>query len=220
MKTVFGIVALTTALVLLVSLTEADLDKAIKTQKNISITINIERDFKDYSETRFEGVIPPYAEDLQDYVTVEPDYNLIVKPAKGYTSDDLDFLAQNLYFEERSTLASDIEIAQIGYVVLNRVASKHYKDSIQGVVWFSAWSSRYNRRVAHFSWTLDGKSDLMHNIKAKKRSFRIAKAVLEGTIPNMVDDADHYLNKEISSASWWKTMKFRGRFNNHWFYKR
>ncbi len=139
---------------------------------------------------------------------------------KSYTQDDLDFLAQNLYFEERSSKATDLEIAQIGYVVLNRVKSKHWPNTIERVIWYKAWSKRYNKNIPHFSWTLDGKSDVMHNRKAEKRSFRIAKAVLEGTIPNMVGTADHYLNKNKSKATWWKTMTFEGRFGNHWFYTR
>lgn len=139
---------------------------------------------------------------------------------KSYTDDDLDFLAQNLYFEERSVKVSDSSIAQMGYVVLNRVKNKGYKNTIEEVIWYNAWSRRYQKRVAHFSWTLDGKSDLMHNKKAKQRSFRIAKAVLERKIPNLVGDADHYLNRDVSKATWWEGMTFKGKHGSHWFYTR
>lgn len=133
-----------------------------------------------------------------------------VMHTQSYTHEDLEILAQNLYFEERSYKITDVAIAQIGYVVLNRVNKKHWPNTIKEVVW----------QRKQFSWTHDGKSDKMKNPIAKRRAYAIAKAVLEGRIPNLVGDADHYLNRNKSKAMWWRGMKFKGRHGDHWFYTR
>lgn len=139
----------------------------------------------------------------------KPEVAIKEKNLKNYSQETLYIFAKNLYFENRSSKASDVEIAQVGYVVLNRMASGRYPKTVEGVV--------YQRK--QFSWTHDGKSDNMLDLKAKARALRIAKGVLEGTIPNIVGDADHYLNKNLSNAKWWSKMHFKGRVGNHWFYK-
>ncbi len=126
----------------------------------------------------------------------------------------LDALAQNIYFEQRTELANDtitdIDAAQVGYVVMNRVASKHFPNSIIEVVY----------QYKQFSWTHDGKSDVMANWHAQVRAYRIAAAVIFNMIPNEIGDADHYLNKRISKATWYINMDYRGDHSNHTFYKR
>lgn len=143
-----------------------------------------------------------------------PDANHLTSKADAFFTKeyiiDRQVLATALYFEERSSKASDEEIAQIGYVILNRVGSKHYPNTVYEVVY----------QPYQFSFTHDGKSETMFNTKARDRAFKIAEQVLDGTITNKVDNADHYLNRNISKATWWKKMKFKGRFHNHWFYKR
>lgn len=134
-------------------------------------------------------------------------------PAHADEQSDLDTLAKNIYFEQRTSLAnntiSDVDAAQVGYVVLNRVMSKHYPDNIQDVV--------YQRK--QFSWTHDGKSDVMTHWYAQQRAYKIASMVMLGTIDNNINGATHYLNKNASRATWWRNMSFRGKHNNHWFYK-
>lgn len=118
-------------------------------------------------------------------------------------------LAVSLYFEERSSRTSDECIAAIGYVILNRVHSRHFPDTIQGVIW----------QPYQFSFTHDLKPEIMHNKVAEKRALQIADKVLKFEIDNKVGDATHYLNKTISRATWWKSMKSRGKCGSHWFYK-
>lgn len=138
----------------------------------------------------------------------------VLKPNGAvYSQLDLDTLARNIYFEERTALyndlITDVEAAQIGYVVLNRVALRTYPNSIYEVVY----------QPSQFSWTHDGKPDTMVVEKVRTRAYNIARGVLEGSIPNLVNDADHYLNKDVSKSKWWVGMKPRGKFGGHWFYK-
>lgn len=153
----------------------------------------------------------PFDKDINNFsMPVIGSGTVLVADNINYTQEDLAVLAKNLYFEERSKKASDIEIAQIGYVVLNRVKSSKYPNSITDVIW----------QYKQFSWTHDGKSDKMFNSKARERSYKIARSVLEGTIPNEVGEADHYLNRNKSKARWYVHMTFKGRFGDHWFYER
>jgi hypothetical protein len=151
-----------------------------------------------------------FSSSVMSKVTQSKEGKMVEQRHISYTKEDLDVMAQNLYFEERSYKITDVAIAQIGYVVLNRVNKKHWPNTIKEVVW----------QRKQFSWTHDGKSDKMKNPKAKKRAYAIAKAVLEGTIPNLIGDADHYLNRNKSKAMWWRGMKFKGRHGDHWFYTR
>lgn len=122
---------------------------------------------------------------------------------------ELDSLAINLYHEERSVHVTDEDIAQIGYVVLNRVRSKHYPNTITGVVY----------QTSQFSWVLDKHLIQVLNYKATKRAYKIASEVINGTIPNRVGKSDHYLNKNKTNATWWEGMRFKGYIGNHWFYQ-
>lgn len=154
--------------------------------------------FSDFYEQKVEV---PYQIQVGNYVQLQAKLK--------YSQKDVDMMAKNLYFEYRNEKASDIEIAQIGYVVLNRLKSKGFPNTIPDVIW----------QPSQFSWTHDGKSDKMTDRDAKERAERIAKAVLEGTIPNRIGKANHYLNKRISKASWWKDMKFVAKFGEHSYYE-
>lgn len=128
-------------------------------------------------------------------------------------AQDIELLATNIYFEERTRLANDtitdLEAAQMGFVVLNRVNNPFYPDTVGSVI--------YQRK--QFSWTHDGKSDRMRVVHARTRAYQIATMIVYGTVENLVGDATHYLNKNVSKAQWWKSMEFRGKFGSHWFYK-
>ena len=166
--------------------------------------------YKAYAGTVGEGtVLLPHHKIMSETPYIKP-----------YSDAELHYMAQNLYFEERSSIASDIDIAQIGYVVLNRVKKRHWPNTIKEVIWEKKWSSKYKKWVPMFSWTLDGLSDEMVDADARARSYYIAHMVLTRQIPNLVGDADHYLNKYKSKAVWWKTMEFKGRYGDHWFYTR
>lgn len=158
------------------------------------------RGYLGFSEFYEQYVTVPYHVEVGNYVQL--------KTKLKYNQKDVDAMAKNLYFEYRNEEASDIEIAQIGYVVLNRLKSKRFPNTISEIIW----------QPSQFSWTHDGKSDKMTNLEAKKRAERIAKAILDGSIPNLIGDSNHYLNKSISKATWWKRMKFVAKFGEHSYY--
>lgn len=92
-----------------------------------------------------------------------------------FRNDDQLALACNIYHEARNE-SMDGQMA-VGHVTRNRMLSKKFPKTFRDVVY-----QYYNIRrkdgsfakVAQFSWTRDGESDLVHNRSAWARSLRIA----------------------------------------------
>ena len=68
-------------------------------------------------------------------------------------------MADNAYFE--SALESRIGKRQVVYAVMDRVASKHYPDTPCKVIWQKDRDKRSGKVVSQFSWTWDGRPDLI-----------------------------------------------------------
>ena len=115
-------------------------------------------------------------------------------------------LAQNIYFEARSQpLIEQVAVAQ---VVMNRVRSPHYPNSVCDVVW--------ERR--QFSWTHDGKSDSPRNVSAWVEANQIASLVLSPGFPDLVDGATHY-HAHYVSPSWASSLESVATIGTHKFYR-
>jgi len=111
-------------------------------------------------------------------------------------------LAKNIYFEARN---QDIQgqIA-VGLVTINRVFSPKHPNSICEVVWRKL-KNKNGKWVAHFSWTLDGKSDIPGNLEMYEDHIRLAEAMLAGRVlDNFVDityGSTHYHAYYVTP--WW-----------------
>jgi spore germination cell wall hydrolase CwlJ-like protein len=115
-------------------------------------------------------------------------------------------LAQNIYFEARSQpLIEQVAVAQ---VVMNRVRSPHYPNSVCDVVW--------ERR--QFSWTHDGKIDKPRNPNAWLEANQIASLVLSPSFPDLVDGATHY-HAHYVSPSWASSLESVATIGTHKFYR-
>ena len=129
-------------------------------------------------------------------------------------------LADNIYFEGRNqSLKGQLAI---GLATLNRVKSKHFPDSICEVVWQQNYSKKTGKEVAQFSWTLDGKSDVIANKEVYDKIHLIAESLIaEGTLDN-VDDftegATHY-HADYVNPYWQKSMQMVAQIDDHLFYK-
>lgn len=91
-------------------------------------------------------------------------------------------LSAALYFEARGeSRLGQIAVAQ---VIINRVASRAYPNSICEVVWQNA----HKRNRCQFSFTCDGKMDRVRNRKVWVRTKRLAEAFLNiknaGSVPH------------------------------------
>ncbi len=118
-----------------------------------------------------------------------------------------------LYFEARGEPAAG-QIA-VGQVVMNRVKSPDYPDTICGVV----YQGSHRRTGCQFSFTCDGKADKPSNKAQWERSKRLANQVLEGKVwLNSIGDATHY-HATYVSPRWRRKMARLKQIGRHIFYK-
>lgn len=140
----------------------------------------------------------------------------IIAANKHRETLDLQCLALNIYHEARGEpLAGKVAVAK---VTLNRAASPHYPHSICAVVFSNAWSKKYKRRVAAFSWTNDDLTNIPHETTAWRESLAIAKSVYNGEVTSEVKDALFYHAVEIK-PNWARTKTQVARIGRHIFYR-
>jgi spore germination cell wall hydrolase CwlJ-like protein len=124
-------------------------------------------------------------------------------------------LALNVYHEARGErTAGQYAVAE---VTMNRVASKHYPNTVCDVVYQGGWDKHYKRYVGAFSWTeLDLKSEFEHDmwVKAKK----VAVDVYAGDYKSRVKGALFYHARYIKKPIWAKRKRVVARIGRHIFY--
>ena len=120
---------------------------------------------------------------------------------------DKDCLARNIYFEAANQSA--LGKLAVGLVVLNRVKSSRYPDTICGVV----------NQKSQFSWVDDSKSNKPKDDWAWKESERLSDELLKGKGDFIrFDDVMHY-HANYVSPKWSKTMKRVAKVDQHVFYE-
>jgi spore germination cell wall hydrolase CwlJ-like protein len=127
-------------------------------------------------------------------------------------SEEIECLAQNIYFEARSE--SEQGQLAVGHVVMNRVASKNYPNSICSVVKQGGERRRYR---CQFSWWCDGRSDQPMNRKAWQRSLALAKAIYRGSSSDPTGGALWY-HAEYVRPVWSSALVFARKIGQHLFY--
>lgn len=147
---------------------------------------------------------------------------LITAAVRGYAApqnpnQDLHCLALNIYHEARSeSLAGQYAVAD---VVLNRVESRDYPNTICGVVYQAKmWEGHPVRDKCQFSWYCDGKSDTPQETDAWYRSLMIAVNIVhQNKFRGLTEGATHY-HTDYVNPKWNKSMDFIGRIGDHLFY--
>jgi spore germination cell wall hydrolase CwlJ-like protein len=133
-----------------------------------------------------------------------------VKPEQRVSRDlsekELFELTRAIYFEARGE--DDLGQAAVAHVILNRMKSPLYPDTVRGVVW----------QKGQFSWTQDGKSDRMTDPRAIQKAVDIALAVTRGKIKDPTGGSMHYFaHKRVKPA--WAEAGFRFILGQHTFVK-
>lgn len=126
-------------------------------------------------------------------------------------------LALNIYHEARSeSLAGQYAVAD---VVLNRVESKHFPNSVCGVVkQAQLWEGHPVRNRCQFSWYCDGKSDKPIEKDAWYRSLEVAQSILYANrFRGITEGANHYHTQYVD-PSWNRKMRLIGSIGDHIFY--
>ena len=139
-------------------------------------------------------------------------------------------LAVNAYHETRGE-SFDEKIAT-SQVVLNRVASPRYPDSICNVITQGpireSWKTKKDptlgshdriyyptRNRCQFSWYCDGRSDSVNNLDGWEDSVLAAYIVYMGFGEDRVDGATHYYAHDKSHPNWSKNMIVTAKLDGH-----
>lgn len=134
----------------------------------------------------------------------------LVKTAEADMAEQL-CLSQAVYFEARSeTRSGQLAVAE---VVQNRVASKHYPNSICGVV----FQGSERRTGCQFSFTCDGSMKRVPKGKAWDRAQSIAMLSRTGLLPKTTGRATHYHTTEVN-PKWTAELQFTQQIGDHKFY--
>lgn len=122
-------------------------------------------------------------------------------------------LADAIYFEARGEkVRGQIAVAQ---VVMNRVFSEHYPNTVCGVVYQNA----HRHLSCQFTFACDGKPERVDDADAWERAKKIAKATLDGRLwlPE-VGKSTHYHAYWVR-PSWVREMRRMYKFGVHTFYR-
>lgn len=122
-------------------------------------------------------------------------------------------LATAIYFEARSEpIKGQIAVAQ---VIMNRVRSGFYADTVCGVVYEGA----HKRNACQFSFACDGLADKPKDRKRWKIAQKLAGDVTEGKVwLSDIGHASHY-HATYVSPKWRRAMKRITRIGAHIFYR-
>ena len=122
-------------------------------------------------------------------------------------------LAQNIYFEARGE--TRVGKLAVGQVVMNRVASKKFPDSICGVVRQGGEQARFK---CQFSWWCDGKSDRPRNRQSWTTAQLIAATLLTKPPPDPTHGA-LFFHHSAANPVWFRTRTPTAEIGRHIFYR-
>lgn len=133
------------------------------------------------------------------------------KAAKHVKSEQV-CLAQAVYYEARSERRSgQMAVAE---VVLNRVQSKHYPNSVCGVV----YQGSGRKTGCQFSFTCDGSMKGAPKGAHWTKAQKIARLMLTHDVKPLTRGATHYHTTAIS-PKWSSNLRFDREIGTHKFYR-
>ena len=165
----------------------------------------------DVQPVAFTAVETPRLRDVSDIRSLSPLRVEHRRWAENRASEH-QCLAEAVYYEARSESRSGrLAVAD---VVKNRVKSKHYPNSICGVV----YEGSHRPFACQFSFACDGSMDVAPKGKAWQRSQDIAQLSLTGFVPDMTKNSTHYHTIAIN-PDWAETLEFKATIGFHKFYR-
>lgn len=121
-------------------------------------------------------------------------------------------LSQAIFYESRSE-GKDGQKA-VAEVIQNRVRSKHYPNSICGVV----FQGSQRRTGCQFSFTCDGSMELAPKGKTWLRANNVAALAMTGGITPITGRATHYHTLDVQPV-WSDTLVMTKQIETHKFYR-
>lgn len=121
-------------------------------------------------------------------------------------------LAEALYFEARGeSVKGQFAVAE---VILNRVKSRKFPNTVCGVI-----NQGTGRKFAcQFTYTCDGRKEVINEPRAFERMGKIARAMLDGAPRRLTSGATHYHTKSVNPR-WARVYPRTSTIGYHHFYK-
>ena len=121
-------------------------------------------------------------------------------------------LAEALYFEARGESVRGL--FAVGEVILNRVDSASYPNSLCGVI-----NQGTGRKFAcQFTYTCDGRAENIHEPAAYAKVGKIARLLMDGAPRELTSGATHYHTKAVN-PSWARRFPRTATIGFHYFYR-
>ena len=139
-------------------------------------------------------------------------FDIIDSLPKPKVTSEKKCLAEAIYFEARGE-SLEGQYA-VGEVIINRVLSKDFPNSVCGVI--SEGASRLN--ACQFSYNCDGKLENITEKKIYERILKLSQMLLEPSARFLTNGATFYHSKLVS-PSWSKKFLKTNEIGNHVFYK-
>jgi len=121
-------------------------------------------------------------------------------------------LSEALYFEARGeSVKGQFAVAE---VIMNRVKSAKYPNTVCGVI-----NQGTGRKFAcQFTYTCDGKKEIIGEPRAWTSVGKIAKLTLQGNLPALTAGATHYHTKSVR-PNWARVYPRTATIGFHHFYR-
>lgn len=135
-------------------------------------------------------------------------------------------MACNIYHEARGE--DHLGQIRVGLVTMYRVQSSAYPDTVCEVVWQTTISNSTKKRVAQFSWTLDGRSDVMRDDDDRLASYINATLVMgmfqspmgEFLAHNILPPTTMWYHNKTVKPEWSKRKQLVMLSGDHIFYQK
>lgn len=194
--------------------------KDIRLEKEVSVlpaVVTIEQTTPEQSSDKPFAVLPEKNRVKQHSDDTQSKIDALLKKSsyiKINYAKEMKCLAQAVYYEARSeTTAGQLAVAQ---VVLNRVKSQKYSDSICGVVY------QRTEQVCQFSFVCDGSLNepIEENawLQANKIVLGIMKNTNKNTLQDVTGDATHY-HADYVKPVWASSLRKTAVIGRHIFYR-
>lgn len=172
----------------------------------------------------FGAMIPQEPQFTTTYTIKFHPVRIVAEVTPTINQTEFDCMRMNIFQEARGESEKGMEA--IALVVLNRTATKHFPNTICGVVHQAiTHNGVVVRNKCQFSWFCDNKADtpnLKHpgDRKAWVMSATIARNAMEGKLSNFVGRATHY-HATYCSPYWAKAKRFTEltQVGSHIFYQ-
>lgn len=168
-------------------------------------------------EASVNRLVELYASQESPLLSVEADIQTLafdtsrLRKLSNVQMAEANCLAEAIYYEARSESRSgQIAVAQ---VINNRVWSKHYPDTVCGVV----YQGSERKTGCQFSFTCDGSMEKPINRKSWDRAAEVADYMLTERPRSRIGNSTHYHTDYVDPV-WNKTLVKTAKVGTHIFY--